>query len=134
MGAAASKRRAERNRDVLLQTLDEHESGINCMVLSGDTSVLATGSDDHQIRLWSTKSTPVECLSVLSGHTDYVTHLLFVENYVISASADQTVRKWDVTTGECVMLYAGHTSLVNRIVCTGKCTARRMIMIVIRSS
>ena len=120
MGTAASKRRAERNRDCLLQTLDDHESAINCMVLSNDTSVLATGSDDHQIRLWSTKTTPVDCLCVLTGHTDYITHILMQDNYLISASADQTMRKWDVTTGECVLIYTGHTSLVNRMVCTGK--------------
>ena len=120
MGTAASKRRADRNRDCLLQTLDDHESAINCMALSNDTSVLATGSDDHQIRLWSTKTTPVECLCVLSGHTDYITHILMHDNYLISASADQTMRKWDVTTAECVLIYTGHTSLVNRVICTGK--------------
>jgi WD repeat-containing protein 86 len=120
MGSAASKRRAERNKDCLVQTCDDHESAINCMALSRDKSVLATGSDDHNIRLWSTKTTPVECLSLLIGHTDYITHIIMYENYLISASADQTMRKWDVTTGECVLIYSGHTSLINRVICTGK--------------
>ena len=121
MGSAASKNRTGRNKTPLLQTLDEHESGINCMALSHDTSVLATGSDDHNIRLWSTKTTPVECLSVLIGHTDYITHILICDNYLLSASADHTIRKWDVTSGECLLIYSGHTSLVNRILHTGKC-------------
>ena len=120
MGSAASKRRAERNRDPLLQTLDDHQSGINCMALSDDGSLLATGSDDCQIRLWTTKSTPVECLSVLIGHQEYITQIEMYENYVLSASADQTIRKWDVTNGECILIFTGHTSMVNRVLCTGK--------------
>ncbi|CAF4726693.1 unnamed protein product [Rotaria sp. Silwood1] len=71
MGSAGSKHRARRDQDWLIQTLDDHESGINCMALSNDSTVLATGSDDHTIRLWSTKTTPIECLNILSGHTDY---------------------------------------------------------------
>jgi len=119
MGSAASKR-AGRDRDYLLQTLEEHESGINCMTLSADGSVLATGSDDNNIRLWSAKSDPVECLSILIGHSDYITHILIDENYLVSASADRTMRKWDITNGQCLFVYSGHTSLINRILCTGK--------------
>jgi WD40 repeat protein len=119
MGSAASKSRAGRDGDFLIQTLDEHESAINCMALSSDGSVLATGSDDHTIRLWTTKTTPVECLSALTGHSDYITHILIDENYLVSASADRTIRKWDLTNGQCVHVYTGHTSLINRIVCTG---------------
>jgi WD40 repeat protein len=115
MGSAASKR-----KDCLIQTLDDHESGINCMALSHDSTVLATGSDDHTIRLWSTTTTPIECLTVLSGHTDYITDILIYENYLVSGSSDQTMRKWDMTTGQCIFVCHGHTSLINRIICTGK--------------
>lgn len=120
MGSAASKRRAARDGDWLLQTLDEHESSINCMAISSDMSVLATGSDDHTVRLWTAKAMPVECLSVLVGHADYITHIIIEENYLISASADRTMRKWDLTSGECVLIFTGHTSLINRLLCIGK--------------
>jgi WD40 repeat protein len=116
MGSAASKRR---DQNSLIQTLDDHESGINCMALSHDSTVLATGSDDHTIRLWSTKTTPIECLNVLSGHTEYITDILMIENSLVSSSADKTVRKWDIITGQCMFVCIGHTSLVNRITCTG---------------
>lgn len=115
MGSAASKR-----KDWLEQTLDDHESGINCMALSHDQTVLATGSDDHSIRLWSTKTTPIECLSAFVGHTDYITDILIYENYLVSASSDQTARKWDMTTGQCLFICTGHTSLINRIIAYGK--------------
>ncbi|CAF2057648.1 unnamed protein product [Rotaria magnacalcarata] len=119
MGSASSRGSSKHDRDWLLQTLDEHESAINCMTLSSDGSVLATGSDDHNICLWSAKTTPVECLGVLTGHVDYITSILIDEHYLVSASADRTMRKWDITNGRCVFVYSGHTSLINRIVCTG---------------
>jgi WD40 repeat protein len=119
MGAAASKHRAGRHNNWLIQTLENHESGINCMVLSDDGSVLATGSDDNTIRLWSTKTESVEYLSVLAGHVDYITHIVIADNYLLSASADQTIRKWDMPSGQCLFICTGHTSIVNRMVCTG---------------
>ncbi|CAF1333500.1 unnamed protein product [Adineta steineri] len=119
MGSAASKRRTGRNQNWLLQTLENHESGINCMALSSDGSVLATGSDDNTIRLWSAKTESVEYLNVLAGHADYITQIIIYENYLISASADQTIRKWDMLNGQCMFICTGHTSLVNRIAHTG---------------
>lgn len=113
MGSAASKR-----QDYLVQTIDEHESCINCMALSLDKTVLATGSDDNTIRLWSTKTDLIECLNIFSGHTDYITDLIIYENYIISSSSDQTIRKWDMMSGECLFICTGHTSLVNRILTT----------------
>ena len=121
MGTAASKNRVLREQNWLIQTLDDHESGINCMALSHDSTVLATGSDDHSVRLWSTKTSPVECLNVLSGHTNYISQILIYENCLVSGSADQTVRKWDMISGQCIFICTGHTSLVNRIMCTGNC-------------
>ena len=115
MGSAASKR-----QDYLVQTLDDHESCVNCMALSSDKTVLATGSDDHTIRLWSTKTDLIECLNIFSGHTDYITDLIIYENYILSSSSDQTIRKWDMMSGDCLFVCTGHTSLVNRIITTGK--------------
>ena len=51
MGTAGSKLRKEREQDGLIQTLDDHGNGINCIALSSDSTVLATGSDDSTIRL-----------------------------------------------------------------------------------
>ncbi|UJR10022.1 hypothetical protein I4U23_014245 [Adineta vaga] len=118
MGTTVSKTRAGKHNSWLLQTLENHESGINCMALSDDSSVLATGSDDNTIRLWSTKTESVEYLSVLAGHADYITHILILNNYLMSASADQTIRKWDMLSGRCLFICTGHTSIVNRIACT----------------
>lgn len=31
-----------------------------------------------------------------------------------TCSADRTIRKWDVLTGQCLLVFRGHTSIVNR--------------------
>ena len=125
MGSKLSKKdkdselsdRKLRDKDCLIQTCEEHgtNNGINCMELSEDGSVLATGADDGTIRLWSTKTAQVECISLLEGHEDYITNLLIEDQYLISASADTTIRKWDMSTGACVLAFLGHEATVNKV-------------------
>lgn len=117
MGNGVTKK--DKTKTWLLQTCEEHEGSINCMDLSDDGSVLATGSDDKSIRLWSTKTETVDCIGILEGHEDYITSVLIEENFVLSSSADKTVRKWDMSTCECLITLNGHTSTVNKIICTG---------------
>ena len=107
------------DKNYLLQVCEEHDGSINCMELSEDGSVLATGSDDGNIRLWSTKSEQTDCIGILEGHDDYITCLIIDENFILSSSADKTIRKWDMSKCECVLVFKGHESTVNRIICTG---------------
>lgn len=37
-----------------------------------------------------------------------------------TCSADCTIRKWDVLTGQCLQVFRGHTSIVNRLVGPGE--------------
>ena len=120
MGGCGSKNENNpKNKTYLLQTLEEHEGGINCMAVSEDGSVLATGSEDRTARLWTTKTEYCECIGILKGHEDYINCLVIEDNYVITGSADKTIRKWDMSTCDCVLIFRGHTSLLNRLICTG---------------
>jgi WD repeat-containing protein 86 len=116
-GAKAKKEKKE--KQMLLQTCEDHEGSINCMEVSEDGSVLVTGSDDSNLRLWSTKTETVECIGVLEGHEDYITSVLIEDNFVLSSSADKTIKKWDMYSCECLLTYLGHESTVNKLVCTG---------------
>lgn len=117
MGNGVAKK--DKQNSYLLQTLEEHEGSVNCMALSDDCSVLATGSDDATIRIWSTKTDQVECIGILEGHTDYVTCLLIEENFILSSSADKTIKKWELASCECLLTFKGHESTINKIICTG---------------
>lgn len=81
--------------------------------------LLSLGSEDKMARLWSTKTEECECIGILQGHDEYITCILMAENFVVTGSADKTIRKWDICTCDCVLIFSGHTSPVNRIICTG---------------
>ncbi|CAH1790212.1 unnamed protein product [Owenia fusiformis] len=119
MGMCGSKNDTTKSKTFELEVCAEHENGINCMALSEDGSVLASGSEDKTARLWSTKSEHCECIGILQGHEDYVNCILIEDNYVLTGSADKTVRKWDMSTCDCICIFRGHNSLINRIICTG---------------
>ncbi len=106
------------------------------MALSEDASVLATGSDDGSVYLWTTATDSCKCLGRLVGHSKYITCLAIEEGFVISSSADQTIKKWHMGTGECLFTYEGHSGMVNRVICTSEfvfsssydCTARGWLL------
>lgn len=63
----------------------------------------------------------------LTGHTDEVHSVKFLSPYVVSGSADCTVRLWDISTGECLRVLTGHEGKIwavdidrNRIVSGGR--------------
>ena len=116
MGIKFSKKTLKDKQETyLLQTCEEHESSVNCLEISDDKSVIVTGSDDTNIRLWSTQTDMIECIGLLEGHKDYITSLCINGNYVFSSSADKTIRKWDMSSCECVLILKGHDSTVNKI-------------------
>ena len=61
----------------------------------------------------------VESIGVMEGHEDYITSILVEGNFVLSSSADKTIRKWDMLSCECMLVFMGHESTVNKMVCTG---------------
>lgn len=48
------------------------------------------------------------------GHESYVTFCQLENETAFTCSADCTIRSWDVRTGQCLQVYRGHTSIVNR--------------------
>ena len=38
---------------------------------------------------------------------------------VVTGSADNTIRRWDMTTCECLFVYEGHTARIQKIIVTG---------------
>ena len=119
MGGCGSREDNPKNKSYLIQVLDDHEGGINCMCVSEDGSVIATGSEDRTARLWTAKTEYTECIGILKGHEDYINCITIEENFVLTGSADKTIRKWDMSTCDCVHIFRGHKSLINRIICTG---------------
>ncbi|XP_064090092.1 WD repeat-containing protein 86-like isoform X2 [Macrobrachium nipponense] len=116
MGGGGSKRKPHM---LLKETLCDHSQGITCMAVSEDGSLIATGSDDKTVRMWAAGDSETECLGILKGHTQYVTCVNMYDAYVITGSADNTIRKWDATSCDCLAVYEGHEARVIRVLCNG---------------
>ena len=93
-----------RTRDVVtvdvesaeVRTLEGHGAEVSGVAFSPDGSLLATGSDDRSIILWTTADwSPA---AVLAGHEDRVRQLAFTADgsMLLSVSDDGTMRWWDV--------------------------------------
>jgi hypothetical protein len=85
------------------------------LAFSPNGRLLATGSDDYKIRLWSTDN--YELLNTLEGHTHYVNGVAFSPDgrLIISGSHDTSVDIWDVQSGRLLVTLTGHTSPVLRV-------------------
>jgi hypothetical protein len=82
-----------------LRALRGHRDALYAAALSPDGRILATGSWDHEIKLWEA-STGKE-LSTLHGHNGAIFDLAFRPDGKIlaSASGDRTVKLWEVSSG-----------------------------------
>ena len=70
------------------------------VALSPDGRWLATGGDYRSVYLWDLASGNTEPAAVLRGHLNDITTIKFTSDsaFVLSASKDQTVRVWDLSS------------------------------------
>ncbi|XP_055950044.1 WD repeat-containing protein 86-like [Argiope bruennichi] len=106
-------------RGYILEKFTRHKGGMNCMVMEPEKYLMATGGEDRTVVLWRINTTPTQSKATLKGHSDYVSCLAFHEKFVLSGSADCTIRKWCLTTHECLFVFEGHTGRINRILSAG---------------
>ncbi|CAG0883201.1 unnamed protein product [Cyprideis torosa] len=102
---------------------DESDSkfGINCMLLHDDGSVLATGGEDGRAVLWATNGgNNMEQMSVLEGHEALITCMAFWDSFLYTGSEDSTIRKWNLASNECEIVYRGHSGRINKLLCTAQ--------------
>nr|XP_027205194.1 WD repeat-containing protein 86-like [Dermatophagoides pteronyssinus] len=107
------------NNLLLQQEINDHRSGVNCLALSEDLSLLVSGGEDGIVRLWSTFSTPCELIGILSGHQNYITCCTVHRYLIISGSADCTLKIWLIESGNCIMTLYGHDAFINRCLTYG---------------
>lgn len=76
---------------------------------------LISGSEDCTVRVWN--SDPGACLVTLAGHTNTVTGVASVTDWVIvSSSGDATLRVWNLHTSSCIQVLRNHTGLVRSVI------------------
>lgn len=76
---------------------------IRSLCFSPDTKFLATGAEDHLIRIWDLNNNKI--LKILSGHKQDIYSLAYFPNgnKLVSGSGDRTVKIWDINSGQCIL-------------------------------
>ncbi|MCY4402136.1 MAG: WD40 repeat domain-containing protein [Candidatus Poribacteria bacterium] len=101
-------------------------SGIKKIVFSPNDKLIAGGGDDGEVTLWSATQNQQGLrgffgkyypTSEFKGHKDEITALAFSPDgeMLLSASEDNTIRAWDVTTGSLQFTCTGHLDEISGI-------------------
>ena len=87
--------------------------GVTALCLLDDGR-LASGFEDHTIRLWNTRTGAQTAR--LEGHLGEVSALCVLSNFwLASGSSDETIRFWDLTTSTEIARLGGHSNKVNAL-------------------
>jgi WD40 repeat protein len=91
------------------KVLTGHAATVNSISISKNGQIIASGSSDRTVRVWSTSSG--QQLLQLVGHFDTILAVAISNNgdYVASASADGKVKLWRLQTGELVWTSTGNS-------------------------
>jgi WD40 repeat protein len=104
-------------------TLYLDDTAAHSMVLSQDGRILITGSY-RKIKVWETSSAQnqknsqdTQPIYTLMGHSHIVSSLAISADakFLVSGSQDQTIRVWNLATGELVHTLKGHRDTVNTV-------------------
>jgi WD40 repeat protein len=96
-----------------LQTLEGHSDSVDSVAFSGDSTRLASASNDNTIKVWDASSG--KCLQTLEGHSDLVYSVAFSgdSTQFASASIDSTVKVWDTSSGKCLQTLTIRKAIFN---------------------
>ena len=101
-GTAAFNVQAElfgTNDVVVKYVLEGHDRGVNWAAFHPTLPLLASASDDRQVKLWRMSETKAWEVDTLRGHANNVSSCLFHPKHdlVVSNSEDRSIRVWDVS-------------------------------------
>lgn len=94
----------------------ENFGGILSVAFSS-TGLMATGTFNGDIRIWSIANNEYHYLRTLVGHSDWTWKVEFSPDgrFLVSCSEDQSVRVWEPNTGTCLHIIREHESWVRSV-------------------
>ncbi|GAX42837.1 protein kinase [Tolypothrix sp. NIES-4075] len=102
-----------------VHTLKGHTSMVQAIAISPDGQLIASGSNDNNIKLWQLTSGKLlrDFNRWFSGHSSMVDSLAFSPDgkLLASGSWDDTIKLWQVNTGKQISTFTGHSNWVNSV-------------------
>lgn len=83
-------------------TLPLHQGRVWSLATDCQNALIASAGDDHTIRLWDAETG--QCLTALSGHTNWVRAIAFSRGgrLLVSSGDDCTIKIWNTASGFCL--------------------------------
>lgn len=121
-------RRPGEKKHGLVATLERHKSAVNALALSSDGKVLFSGACDRSILVWEMEDTAnyMTVAGALRGHAKAILCVVNVSHFLLSGSADRTVRIWRRGMDgqfSCLSVLDGHLKPVKSLVV--RCESQR---------
>lgn len=113
----------------IIRTFNEHSGSIYALCISSDGQTLISGSRDTTIKIWHLHTIDTYqsnstnrligdgLIDTFIGHSDSINSIAITPNgkIIASGSEDNTIRLWDLNTGECLATLDGHEAGVRTI-------------------
>jgi pleiotropic regulator 1 len=100
----------------VIRSYHGHLSGVYCLKVHHDLSVIVTGGRDSTARVWDIRVR--RQIHALVGHTHTVGSVLCQENepHVVTGSYDSFVKLWDIGMGKCMKTLTNHKKSIRTMV------------------
>ena len=86
--------------DVIVKhTLEGHSRGVNWASFHRSVSLIVSGADDREVKLWRMNDSKAWEVDTMRGHINNVSCVMFhpKKELIISNSEDKTIRVWDIS-------------------------------------
>lgn len=97
------------------EKIRHHNKSVLVSKFSPDGKLIATGSQDKTICIWTVDS--LKLITCFQGHSESITDIEWFpgNNHLISSSADSYIRLWDIENKKCSRIFEGHSKSIASI-------------------